>query len=178
MSLKAKAAALKARAESGDAKAKAEYEDLLAVLGATAEYDDEPEGEDGDDAEGADGEDDDAEGEDGGDEAEGADGEDDDAEGEDGEEDDAEAKAAQVLNHAAAKDRPKLAGRLAVKVAAGTETVAGAIALLQSAGKEASGFRKTAGAMTPSGVKSGEPGGQGDQARAALGASMKRYASR
>ncbi len=179
MSLQAKVAALQARAEGGDQAAIAELAALRQQLGVTAETDVQPEAEGGeDDADADGGEGDESEAEDGDDAPESESDGDDDADAEDEGEDDAEAKAAKVLAHAAAQKRPNLAGKLAVKVAAGKETVEGAIELLAAAGEERSGFRKVAAAMTPPGVKSGEPGKPGDQAQAALSSSMKRFATR
>lgn len=143
MSLKAKAAALKARAAT-DPKAKAELDEILKVLGAVSESDD-AEGADGDDDAESEGEDDDDAEAEGDDDAEGADGDDDEADAED---DDAEA----VVNSPEAKGREKLAAQLGLKVARGKMTKAEALGLLKAAPKGSS-FRDTAAANTPGGVR-------------------------
>jgi len=172
--LKAKAAALKARADKGDEKAKAELAELLAALGAKAEGDDDAEGEgEDDDADAENSGDDDADSMDEDDDADAVD-EDDDAAAED-EDDDAEA----VINHPSAKGREKLASQLSLKVVRGKMSKADAIGLLDAAPKGESSFRKKAAANTPSGVRAAGAGsGKGgkDEAQAALSDAHKRAA--
>ncbi|WP_375549455.1 S49 family peptidase [Oceanicaulis alexandrii] len=181
MSLKAKMAALAAKASNGDPDAQVELNEICALIAASAESEDESEaadGEDEDSANAADGTDDDAEAENGDDDdAANAEGEDEDAaDAEDGEDDDAEARADQILSAPEAKGREALAGKLAVKVAGGKLTPAEALDMLKASPKAASAFRKSAGAFTPLGVKggSGRARPSGDQAQASLGASLKR----
>lgn len=149
--LQAQLAALLGKEQAGtitDAEAK----DLAALRAMLAMDEEDSEGDGDEEAEGGDedaNEDEDAEDE----EAM----EDEDAEDDEG----ASARADEVLNHAAAKGRSKLAGKLAVRVAAGKETVKGAIDLLEASGKEAGDFGAAA-ARTPDGVK---PGARGNQQR-------------
>lgn len=137
MSLKAKAAALKARAAT-DPKAQAELEDILKALGAVSE-DDDAEGADGDDDAESEGEDDDAEA-DGDDDAEGADGDDDDdEEASDDEDDEPKSKAAagrKIARLAAAQGKSKLGGQLAADVAGGETSYRSALRTLKAAGRE------------------------------------------
>lgn len=185
MSLKAKMAALAAKASGGDANAQAELDDICKMIAASAETEDDADAMDGEDEDAANGA---GEGED---DAEAADGEDDDAanaegededaaDAEDGEDDDAEARADKILNAPEAKGREALAGKLAIKVAGGKLTPAEAIDMLKTSPKGETSFRKAAGAFTPKGVKPGSGDGsrRGDQAQAALGASLQRILRR
>lgn len=148
--LQAQLAALLGKEQAGtitDAEAK----DLTSLRAMLAMDDEEGEGDGDEEAEGGDedaNEDEDAEGGDEG--AEGGD-----------EDEDASARAGKVLNHAAAKGRTKLAATLAVDVAAGKQTVARAIELLEASAKETGGFGAAA-ARTPDGVK---PGARSNQQR-------------
>ena len=160
MSLLAKFAALKAKADGGDPEAAKELTSLRALLAQDQSDDDGAEGEDtGDDDAGGEGEDgDDAEGENDGDDDAGAEGEDDDAEGEDEAEDDAEARAAAVLNSKEAKGREGLAGRLAVRVASGKLSVADALADLNAAPRTSRLDTRMSGNGGGAKPDSGQPG--------------------
>jgi ClpP class serine protease len=166
MSLKAKMAALAAKASGGDANAQAELDGIRALIAAHAETEDDADAMDGEDEDAANGEgegEDDAEAaEDEDEDAANAEGEDEDvADAEDGEDDDAEARADKILNSAEAKGREALAGKLAVKVAGGKLTPAEALDMLKTSPKGESNFRKSASAYTPKGAKPGSGAGSG-----------------
>jgi len=166
MSLKAKMAALVAKASGGDANAQAELDDIRSLIAASAETEDDADAMDGEDEDAANGKgegEDDAEATDGeDDDTANAEGEDDDAaDAEDGEDDDAEARADKILNAPEAKGREALAGKLAVKVAGGKLTPAEALDMLKTSPKGESDFRKSASAYTPKGAKPGSGAGSG-----------------
>jgi len=140
MSLKAKMAALVAKASGGDANAQVELDDIRSLIAASAETEDDADAMEDDDAANAEGE------------------TDDDADAEDGEDDDAEARADKILNAPEAKGCEALAGKLAVKVAGGKLTPAEALDMLKTSPKGESSFRKSASAFTPPGVKPGSGG--------------------
>ncbi len=149
-----------------------ELAQAAAMLAAMNGDEDEDAGDEEDDAEAAGG-DDDEEAADEEDDAEAA-GSDDEEEAAD-EEDDAEASANAVLKSKAAQSRPSLAGSLATKVALGKMTKADAMDILTAAAPEGSGFKASALANTPDGLKPAPVGGKGgDEAKTSLSAAMKR----